>query len=429
MARLLLGASLLAACLLAAACLPGGAGARTVHAVVENSNNLFVGSEVRVLGLTAGEVTGLAAEGADVWVTMRVRGDVEIAADSRAKITPSALLGERFVALDPAAGRAGLLEDGAVIPLERTAVPAEIDEVLASFERFLEDLDPETVAELVDVAAETLEGQGEGLNALLDDGATTVRVLSEASDDLMTTVSALAQVTETLAAREQRLGPLIEDWSAVAGTIGEESDELVEGIGHLRRLTGELRPLLDRHGEPLADDLRVATTALATAARNQERIGTMLRGGHMLFEGAGRAFDYEHARLRLHSHGDELGQAVADRLANRLVGLCLRVGADECADLAFWRAHLPAVTCLEALRDCEAAQTSLRDALAAALGLLPEEAVEALGEPPPREQRADAGRDDADDGGLPLPDPRLDDPGDAQQDGLRDRVARWLGGG
>ena len=56
--------------------------------------------------------------------------------------------------------------------------------MLRSFENFLEGLDEETLADLIDVMAATLEGKGTGINQLLDDGAETVRVLVDASDDL-----------------------------------------------------------------------------------------------------------------------------------------------------------------------------------------------------------------------------------------------------
>lgn len=446
-ALLRLAAAGLAAAVLASACgLVGRAEPRPVAAVLERSNNLFEGSEVRVLGLRVGEVTALEPHGAHVLVRMELDPDVELPADAGASLVPEALLGERFVQLGPPYSGGPTLPDGAVIPLERSDVPAEVDEVLASFERFLSGLDPATLAGLVDAAADTLAGQGAGLNDLLGQGATTVRVLADASDDLMGIASSLADLNTDLATRDREVVRTIEDWSAVVRTFGEESDEIVAGVGNLRRLAVGIRRILDEHSDPLVADIEVLATSLSTVERNLERVGGLVRGGHRLFEGAGAAFEYDTARLPLDQQWDALSPALTRRLVARLVGLCLRHGVDECATPEFWQPHLPALLCLDGLVACSPDKASVADAIAAALGQLPAESVQRLadevrqrpaappaagpGEPP-------AGAPDGSgppDGDAPaldrLPAPQVDGPA-APDDGQtwRDRFARFLEGG
>lgn len=423
---------LLVMALLAGACsLDRPGGGRSLEAVVTRSNNLFVGSDVRVLGMRVGRVSAVEPAGTNVRVTMSLDPGVEVPADVAAEIQPTSLLGERFVALHPAYTGGPTWPEGEPIPLERTGVPAETDEVLASFEQWLEGMNPETLAELVDVLADTLEGQGQGLNGLLQEGGDTIRVLADSSDDLMAAVSALADVSQTMAARDQRISAAIENWSTVVGTLGEESDQVVAGVANIRRLVGELKPLLDEHAVPLSSDIKHLTTALQTVDRNLARIGLMASGSAGLFDAAGTAFEHEHGRLKLLNIGNELPQHIADRFADRLVGVCARLAEAVCATRAFWDAHLPAALCWEGVTSCAEGRKSLAAAFGEAMGALPPETQERLAEDA-REREAQPEPEPGEEPdalGLPLPDGRLDLNSGGERIGLLERFARLLGGG
>jgi phospholipid/cholesterol/gamma-HCH transport system substrate-binding protein len=450
------GAGLVLALALTACTLPFGAGpqSQTVQAVLPRANNLFEGSDVRVLGIRVGSVRSLEPEGLHVLATMEIDQDIQLPADVNAVLTPTSLLGERFIQLDPPYTGGPTLQSGSVIPPERTRVPAEIDEVLASFEAFLEGLDRDTLSNLVDVLAETLAGQGEGLNRLLDQGSTTVRILADSSDDLNGIVSEMADFNETLATRERQIGTFLEDWSTVVRTISEESDQIVDGLANLRRLMNEIRPLTDEHADQIVADMEVLATSLSTVERNLDRLGLMIRGSRLLFEGAGRGINFEHARLRLDNEGEPLAGAITLRLVDRLVGLCLRLGVELCSVPEFWEPHLPDLICIPGLSVCPAGGAQLSAVLAEALGQLPPEALEELvteleeaeaegelepapaepeptepagSEPPPAVPQPEPTEDSLLDR-LPLPDPRLQDAGTTEES-LLDRLARMLGGG
>jgi phospholipid/cholesterol/gamma-HCH transport system substrate-binding protein len=444
-------AVLLGLAVLATACqIPFTAPAqRIVQAELPRSNNLFEGSDVRILGLRVGSVTRLEARGANVLATMAIDPRYEVPADVRALVSPTALLGERFVQLDPPYTGGPTLAAGEVIGVDRVRVPAETDEVLASFERFLAGLDEQTLADLVDVLAETLAGQGEGLNRLLDQGATTVRVLADASGDINAVVRELADLNTTLATREAEIGRALEDWSTVVRTIAQESDEIIAGVGNLRRLTAEIRPLTEAHADRLVTDLEILTTTLSTVDRNLDRIGTSIRGARQLFEGAGRSIDFPNARLRLDDEGEPLTQVILLRVADRLTGVCLRLGLVECADLEFWLQQLPGLFCEVQVVSCQLDQADIRHGLEAALGLLPVEAIAQLAEEQAARQAEEAAEEAEAEGPhadappaasepapseplslldrLPLPDPRLDS--EDTEPGLLESFARLLRGG
>ncbi len=93
-------------------------------------------SGVRVADVPVGRVEEIELNAED-WtavVTISVNGDVELPANAVAAIQQSSLLGEKYVELAPPGGEEpeGTLEDGALIPLDRTNRNVEVEELLGA---------------------------------------------------------------------------------------------------------------------------------------------------------------------------------------------------------------------------------------------------------------------------------------------------------
>jgi phospholipid/cholesterol/gamma-HCH transport system substrate-binding protein len=142
---------------------------RTYKASFSRAVQLFPGSKVRVLGVDVGEIIDVRNVLDGVDVTFSVDDpDVLLPEEVEAAIVPMSLLGERYIQLFPSYGGGDSLPEGATIPIERTAVPSEPDELLRSLQDYLGALDPATVSAFVDNAATVLEGNGQQLNELID---------------------------------------------------------------------------------------------------------------------------------------------------------------------------------------------------------------------------------------------------------------------
>lgn len=413
-----LGALLLVVALGLAGCGLGAPADTRLTAEFANTNNLFEGSEVRVLGLPVGEVAAIRPRGEHVEVDLVVDADQPIPAGVSAELVPSSLLGERFVQLGPPYTDGPTIEDGATIPLARTTQPAEIDEVLASFERFLASLDRDALADLVDAMAGTVSGQGEGLNELIDDGTEAVRVLADADDDLGALVAEFADLNETLATRDERIGSTLQEFSTTLRVLIDEREEILGAVAELHRLTAELQPLLDDHADPLVDDLEAVTTSLATVDRNLDRLGDVLLGGRQLFAGSDRAIDFDRGWLHLHEEAEELSGLLVERLVQRFVGLCLRLEVTECADAEFFADAVHGFA-----DDRDQLVGDLGGLVAELVAELPDEAREGLDEVPGVPTDPPQGGDQPDAPGEPGPQPEPE-PTD-EPDGLLDEL---LGG-
>lgn len=432
--------------LLASGCggLFGGNGSYTVSAELSRSFNLFPGSPVKVLGVTVGQISEIEVpDGAqNVEVIMRLDGDIDVPADSTAIVVPSSLLGERHVQLG-AYTEGSRLEDGAVIPIERTQVPFEFDEVLRGLENFVGGLDGPEVARFVTNLADTLDGQGEQLGRTIDSAGDAIGVLRDNDDELIELASQLADLNATLGSRDQELAQLLQDFDLVAASLVNDRGDIDSALRGLVRVTDQLGGLLETNRATLEDDIAVLARVGRTASRNLDNVSTAILSSAELFRHAERFVDRERAFLPLQNQTGQLGEVITEGIIFRLEGICLQAGLpdDTCAGEAIAgllggeMCFAPLFPCPEddsaipfeeALLNLAIAEPELGDAIL-------EEMAEGRDDPP---EPTDAPDPAPDDEPAPVPDDDLEDDEDEDEDdededgsnGLLDGADRLLGG-
>src|SRR5947208_4155484 len=175
------------------------------------------GAWVELSGAKIGSVDRV--EYRDGYSLIRVSVDARYASqlhtDATAAIRPHGLLGPKYVYLE--GGHSGALRDGASIPLSRTTVSTDFDQVLNS-------LQPDVRANLKTIFIElgrAADGRGTSMNAAFQalgqssaDLSTTTSVLHNRADDLARLIAA----SEGLDADLQR--------SATARTVGQLAQAL-----------------------------------------------------------------------------------------------------------------------------------------------------------------------------------------------------------
>jgi phospholipid/cholesterol/gamma-HCH transport system substrate-binding protein len=320
-------ALLLVLALLASACSVLGSGTYTVRAELTRSFNLFPGSPVKVLGVDVGQVADIIVpDGAEtVEVIMRIHDDVDIPADSTAFVVPASLLGERYVQL-AAYTEGPRMADGAVIPVDRTQVPYEFDEVMTGLENFVGGLEGPEVGRFVANVAETLEGQGEQLGRTIDSASEAIGVLRDNDAELIELASRLADLNQTLSSRDQELARLLQDFDTVAGSLVGDRDDIDGALTGLVRVTAELDGMLQVNRAKLEDDIAVLTRVGRTVERNLDNVSTVILYSAELFRHAERVIDRERAYLPLQNQTQALGEPLTESIIFRIQGICLQAG-------------------------------------------------------------------------------------------------------
>ena len=138
-------------------------------------------------------------------VTLKVDNEVPISAGAKAVIVAPTLVSDRYVQLGPNYTGGPMMNDGAVIPVERTAVPVELDRVYKSLDTIATALGPNgadkngALNRLLTSSANTLGGNGEAIKQTITELAGAVGTLSDNRENLFATVDNLGQFTNMLA--------------------------------------------------------------------------------------------------------------------------------------------------------------------------------------------------------------------------------------
>ncbi len=106
------------------------------------TTGLYNGDPVRVLGVNVGHVTSITPRSGDVKVEMDVDRSVKIPVDARAVVVAQSLVSGRFIQLTPVYSSGPQMTDGTDIPMERTAVPMEWDQVKQQLQRLTDAVGP-----------------------------------------------------------------------------------------------------------------------------------------------------------------------------------------------------------------------------------------------------------------------------------------------
>lgn len=254
----------------------------TVTADVEQAPNLFEGGRVAVRGIEVGEITSVVPEGTGVRVTMEIDADVPVPADARLSIVPITVIADRYVQLDPPYDGGPTLGDGDHIAVDRTTIPAELDDVLTQLEGLLSALEPEPgekngpLARLVRNLDLALAGRSESLQHALKGSATGLETLASSEQDVRRLIANLDALFLVLARRSSEIGLVNERFRTVAESLADDQRALEGTIENLAFLSREGASLVEESG----DELGVAF------GRFREIVDAVLRHQGQLEKGA-----------------------------------------------------------------------------------------------------------------------------------------------
>jgi phospholipid/cholesterol/gamma-HCH transport system substrate-binding protein len=230
-------------------------GPTRITAIFKSATGIYPGDEVRVSGVKVGTIAAIEPAGAQAKITLDVDHDVPIPASAKAVIVAQNLISARYVQLAPAYESSGpTMPDGAVIPLGRTAVPVEWDEVKTQLARLATDLGPKgdvsgtSVSRFIDSAADAMQGNGAKLRQTLAQLSGVGRILAEGSgnlveilENLQTFVSALRDSNQQIVEFEDRFATLTSVLADGKTTLDSSVTNLSIAVGDVRRFIAGTR--------------------------------------------------------------------------------------------------------------------------------------------------------------------------------------------
>jgi virulence factor Mce-like protein len=291
--------------------LAGGAGLYTtandkkddtyeVTAYFEKGIGLFPKSDVDVLGVPVGTILDVDPVGTRVKVTMEIDKKYKIPADATAQIIPPSLISDRFVQLQPAYTGGPTLEDGDVLDLDRTQIPAELDDTFKQLKKLLdaiqpgEEGDPGALGALIVELDKALEGQTQNLRGTLIQASRLTRTLAGAKGNLSGLLINLDDLFANLATRAGTYGTLNQNFALVLRALAESRGDIEGALGNLADMTNEIGSLVQTHRARLGDDLGLAARVLRKVLKNRASVSESLVWLPVLGEGIAGAYNPDH---------------------------------------------------------------------------------------------------------------------------------------
>lgn len=254
----------------------------TISADFTSTVGVYPGSDVRLMGVPIGKVLSVTPEPGLVHVVMQYDAKYQLPATADAVIVSPSVVADRFVQLTPSyAGSGPTLANGANLPLARTRVPVELDEIYQSAHDLLDALGPQgannhgAVNRLLRTSAANLTGNGEALHQMLQALAGATGTLTAGDSDFYASVVSLRDVTATLASNDGDVRAFNDEMAQVIGFLASERQSLGALLDNFAGSFATVAHFVQQNRDTLSQDvtgLRAVTDALVAERAALEQI-------------------------------------------------------------------------------------------------------------------------------------------------------------
>lgn len=268
-------------------------GTYEVTADVEQAPNLFEGNRVTVRGIEVGRIADVTPREEAVRLTLEINGDVEIPADAQLSVVPITVISDRYAQLDPPYVSGPRLEDGDHIPMARTSIPAELDEVITQLQELLEAVEPKEgekrgpLAKLIASLDKAVGENAQDLGGALEKSATVLENLANSDAEITGLIRNLDRLFFALANRSSEIGVLNRRLELVARSLLRDQDHLEGTIEDVAGLSEEAAGLIETSGDDLGEGLRRLSRVMKELLSHQEALAAGIRWTNVISQATG----------------------------------------------------------------------------------------------------------------------------------------------
>jgi phospholipid/cholesterol/gamma-HCH transport system substrate-binding protein len=289
-------------------------------AYFDNSNGIFPGDDVVMLGVPIGRIETIEPQPSRAKITFWIDDTQKVPAAANAVILSPQLVTAREIQLTPAYTGGPRLSDGAVIPQDRTAVPMEWDDLRKELDKLSLSLQPNApggvspLGAMINTTADNLRGQGANIRDAIIKLARAISTLSDHSTDTFSTVKHLAVVVKALNSSTDAMKQLNRNLAAVSTLLTEDPDEVAHAVADINAATNDVASFIADN----RDAIGTASDKLASISQalNQsiDDIKQALHVGPNAIQNLVNIYDP--------AHGSITGVLAANNFANPINFLC-----------------------------------------------------------------------------------------------------------
>jgi phospholipid/cholesterol/gamma-HCH transport system substrate-binding protein len=301
----------------------------TITAYFTKAIGIYPGDNVQVAGVTVGHIDSIQAEGTKTRMTLSVDRHVAIPAQAKAVIVTQNLVAARYVELTPAyePGNGATMNGGAVIPLERTAVPVEWDQVKDQLMRLTTDLGPQgqtsstSVSRFIDTTADALAGNGDKLRQTLAELSKAARILAGGGADIVAIITNLETIVSALRDSNTQIVEFQNRFATLTSVLDENRSDLNAALTNLSTTIGDVQRFIAGSRNQAAEQIQRLANVTQNLVDHRTDLENVL---HVAPNSIANAYNIYNPDT-----GDVWGTFVLSPFANPMNLLCGAIGAVE----------------------------------------------------------------------------------------------------
>ncbi|MCB0934055.1 MAG: MCE family protein [Mycobacterium sp.] len=303
-----------------------------ITAYFTSATSIYPGDDVRVAGVKVGSITNIQAQGTKARMTLVVKPGIPVPADARAVVVAQNLVGARYVQLAPAFGADGktngpTMRDGAVIDVDRTAVPVEWDEVKAQLYRLASDLGPgadassSSLGRLIDSAATAVDGNGNKLRQTIKQLSELSRILAEGSGNIVDVIKNLQTFVTVLRDSNIQIVEFQNRLATVSSVLDGSRSDLDAALNNLSVAVVDVKRFVAGSRNQTAESMERLADVSRNLVDNQMALKNLL---HVAPNAIGNAYNIYNPDIQ-----SALGAFALANFSNPLQVVCAAIGAVE----------------------------------------------------------------------------------------------------
>ncbi len=241
----------------------------------EQTNSVYKGSDVKILGVPVGRVETLTPRGEVVRAKISYDGDVKLPIDVKAVVVSPSIVGDRFIQLAPAYDGGATLKDNAFLPIGKSAVPIELDAIYQSLDDLAVALGPKgankdgALSSFIGDSAKQLDGQGAQLNQTIRNFGKLSTTLSNNKEELFGSLREVEEFVTLLRTNDATVRSFNDSTAQVSKVLAGEREDLAATLKALSIALVDVNSLVEENRGALKDNIDNIGTLAALLAKHK----------------------------------------------------------------------------------------------------------------------------------------------------------------
>ncbi|GAA5065243.1 MCE family protein [Nocardia callitridis] len=308
-------------------------GPRKITAIFTSATAIYAGDDVRVSGVKVGRIASVRPHGTSVEMELAVDHGVSIPAQAEAVIVSQSLIAARYVQLTPAYRTSGpTMADGAVIPLERTAVPVEWDEVKTQLTRLSAELGPDgdlsssATGRFIDSAADAMGDNGDKLRTMVTELSGVGRILADGSGNIVDIIKNLQTFVTTLRDSNTQIVQFENRLATLTSVLDDGKSDLDAALRDLSVAIGDVTRFVSENRDRASEQVRRLGNVTQNLVDHKKELEQLLHAVPSSLANFVNIYDP--------NIGEAAGVFVLNNFSNPLQFVCAGIGSIENATSA-----------------------------------------------------------------------------------------------